>query len=77
MYCFYNSYDETLFHIFYECDRVKCLWSELVQCFQNSLILPTLTPQIAIFLIFDSTSNDSKQEIGLTISKKTIAFTKK
>ena len=77
MYSFYNSYDETLFHILYECDRVKCLWSELVQCFQNSLILPTLTSQIAIFLIFDSISNDSKQKIGLTISKKTIAFTKK
>ena len=77
LYSFYNSYDEMLFHIFCECDRVKCLWSELVQCFQNSLILPTLTPQIAIFWVSDSTSIDSKQQIALTISKKTIAFTKK
>ena len=27
---FCNLYDETPFHIFYECDRVKCLWSHLV-----------------------------------------------
>ena len=41
---FCNLYDENPFHIFYECDRVKFLWSELVQCFQNTLILRTLTP---------------------------------
>ena len=56
---FCNLYDETPFHIFYECDRVKFLWSELVQCFQNTLILPTLTPQTAILGIFDSVSNNS------------------
>ena len=41
LYSFCNLYDETPYH---ECDRVKCLWSDLVQCFQNNLILPTLTP---------------------------------
>ena len=57
--CFFcNLYDETPFHIFYECDLVKCLWSGLVQCFPNGLILPTLTPQTASFGILDSTSND-------------------
>ena len=25
--------------MFNECDRIKCLWSDLVQCFQNNLIL--------------------------------------
>ena len=35
-----------------------CLWADLVQCFQNSLILPTLTPQAAIFWILESASND-------------------
>ena len=25
-----NLYDETPFHIFYEFDRAKCLWSDLV-----------------------------------------------
>ena len=42
---FCNVYEETPFHIFYECDHVKFLWSELDQCFQSTLILPTLTPQ--------------------------------
>lgn len=32
---------------------------ELVHCFQNSFILPTLTPQTAIFVIFDSVRYDS------------------
>ena len=41
---FYNLYDEAPLHIFYECDGIKCLWSDLVQYFQNSLVLPTLTP---------------------------------
>ena len=56
---FLKLYDETSFHIFYECDRVKYLWSDLFQCFQNTLILPTLTPQTAIFRILDSVSNNS------------------
>ena len=48
---FCNLYDETPFHIFHECDCGKCLWLDLVQCFQNTLILPTLTPQ-TVFLEF-------------------------
>ena len=51
---FCNLYDETPYHMFYECDCVKCLWSDLVQCFQNKLILPTLTPQTAIFEFLNS-----------------------
>ena len=31
---------------------------DLVQYFQNSLVLPTLTPQTAIFGILDSTNSD-------------------
>ena len=38
---FCNLYDETPFQIFYECDHVKIWWSELIQCFQNTLVLPT------------------------------------
>ena len=50
---FCNLYDETSCHMFYECYRVKCFWSDLVQCFQNKLILPTLTQKTAFlgFLI--------------------------
>ena len=46
-------------HIFYKRDAVKCLWADLVQCFQNNLILPTLTPQAAILGILEPASNDS------------------
>ena len=56
---FYNLYDETPYHIFYECDRVKCFWPDLVQCFQNNLILLILTPQTAIFGFLDSKNNES------------------
>ena len=59
MCSFCNLYDETPYHIFYECDCAKCLWSDLVQFFQNNLILPTLTPQTAIFGFLDYTNNDS------------------
>ena len=56
---FCNLYDKTPCHMFYECDPVKCLWSDLVHCFQNNLILPTLAPQTAIFVFLDYTNNDS------------------
>ena len=59
LFSFYNLYDETPFHIFYECDHVKYLWSDLVQCVQNTLILPTLTPETAILGILHSVSNKS------------------
>ena len=39
-------------------DRIKCLWWDLVQYFQNSLVLLTLTPQTAIFGFLDSTNSD-------------------
>ena len=45
--------------MFYEWDRVKYLWSDLIQCFQNTLMLPTLTPQTAILGILGSASNKS------------------
>ena len=32
--CFCNLYDETPYHMFYEYDHDKCLWSDLIQCFQ-------------------------------------------
>ena len=47
---FWNRVISTvLFHIPYECERVKYLWSDLVQYLKNTLILPTLTLQTAIF----------------------------
>ena len=63
---FCNLYDETQRHIFY-----KYLWSDVVQCFKNILILPTSTPQTAIFGILDSVSNNSFLE---TIKYLSITF---
>ena len=45
--------------MFYECDSIKCLWSDLVHYFQNSLVLPILTPQPAIFGFLDSINSDN------------------
>ena len=56
---FCNLYNETPLHIFYECDSVKCLWSDLDFFFQKNLILTTLTPQAAIFRILQSPSSES------------------
>ena len=45
--------------MFHECDRVKCLWSDLAQRFQNNLISPTLTLQTIIFGFLDSANTYS------------------
>ena len=68
----YNELCETSFHIFHECDRVKCLRSNLVQCFQNNLILPTFTPQIAIFEFPDFVNNNSVFENNKVLSNNSI-----
>ena len=52
-------YDEKPFHIFQNCDRFKCILLELIQYFQNSLILKTLSWYTASFCIFDSTGIES------------------
>ena len=56
---FCNLCKETPLHIFYECPRIKCLWSELVEQFKR-LVLPTLTLQTGIFGFLDSTNSESK-----------------
>ena len=53
---FCNLCNDTPLHIFYECNRFKCLWSKL----SKYLVLPTLTPQTAIFRFLDFTNSDSK-----------------
>ena len=55
---FCNLCYETPLHIFFECDSIKCSWSDLVHYFQNSLVLPILTPQPAIFGFLDSINSD-------------------
>ena len=63
-----NLYDETPYHMFYQCDRVKCLWFDLVQCFQSNIILPTLTPQADMFGFLDYTNNNSNFENNKCLS---------
>ena len=55
---FCNLCDKTPLHIFYECDSIKCLWSDLIHYFQNSLVLSIVTPQTPIFGFLDSTNSD-------------------
>ena len=57
---FFNLRDETSLHIFYECDCIECLWSDLVQYFQKRLVLRTLTPQTVVFGLLDSQNSDPK-----------------
>ena len=59
MCSFCNLFDESPIHGVYECGCVKYLWSDLVQCSENTLTLPTLTPRTAIFRILDSVRNNS------------------
>ena len=59
MCSFCNLFDESPIHVVYECGCVKYLWSDLVQCSENTLTLPTLTPRTAIFRILDSVRNNS------------------
>ena len=62
--------------MFYDCDRVKCLWSDLVQCFQNNLMLATLTPQTTIFGFLDYTNNDSILEKNKCLSNHILVIFK-
>ena len=73
---FCNLYNETPYHIFHECVCFKCLWSDLVQFFQNNLILPTLTPQTAIFGFLDSANNDSIFENNKCLSNHILLILK-
>ena len=73
---FCNLYDETPSHIFYECHRLKCSWFDLVQCCQNNLILPTLTPQTASFGFLDSANNDSIFENNKCLSNQILLIFK-
>ena len=50
---FCNLYDETPLHIFYECNGVKCLWVDLIQCFQNNLKPGSHLPKKILFICFN------------------------
>ena len=67
-------FDKTPLHIFYECDSVKGLCANLVQCFQNKLVLPTLTLHADILKILESASNDSTSKNKVFISHILLIF---
>ena len=53
-----QNVDETILHLFYECDITKALWKILISFFDKSLKLPFLSPHTA-FLGFTNTYCDS------------------
>ena len=50
--------DETILHLFYECDITKALWKSLILFFSKSLNLPFLLPQTAFLRFTDTYCND-------------------
>ena len=51
---FWKNADETILHLFYECDSTKELWKSLMSFFDKCLNLAYISPQAA-FLGFTST----------------------
>ena len=56
---FWKSVDETILHLFCECDITKALWKSLTSCFDKSLILSFLSPQTAFFAFTNTYCNDT------------------
>ena len=54
---FCKKEEETPLHLFYECSKTSNLWIELQLCLENKILLPSITPQNAIFGFIDITEN--------------------
>ena len=52
-----KTLEETPIHIFYDCVHVKYLWERLQAKFHNDIILPSLTPQVAIIGLTNEINN--------------------
>ena len=52
-----NLKNETPYHLFYECSHVNSLWNQLRHFLCNSLNVPMLTPQSAIFGFINQKEN--------------------
>ena len=46
---FCNQKDETVIHLFANCSKSKTLWNSLKEFFKDTINLPSLTPQSAVF----------------------------
>ena len=55
---FCKNADETILHLFYECNITKELWKSLISFFDKCLNLPYLTPQTAFLGFTDTYCND-------------------
>ena len=55
---FCNSFDETSIHIFSECVIVIAFWEKLRNHFKEDFLLPSLSPQTAIFGFFEENDNN-------------------
>ena len=51
---FCNSEEETPFHIFHDCTHTQNLWNQLQAYISENLVIPSLTPQGAMFGFIDN-----------------------
>ena len=54
---FCSKNEETTIHIFYECEKVRILWSDL-KLYLPQLSLPDLSPQTALFGFYEDSENE-------------------
>ena len=54
---YYFTEEETIMHIFVYCPKIKILWNELKLYLNDSIYIPTLNPQSAIFGFFQVDPN--------------------
>ena len=54
---FCNAKDETPYHLFYECSHTISRWNQLCDLLSNTLNIPLLTPQSAIFGFINQKKN--------------------
>ena len=55
---FCNAKNETVSHLFYECNNTKLLWQQVVHFFRDNISLPPLSVQSAIVGFLDAAKDD-------------------
>ena len=71
---FCKNIDETILHLFYECDITKALWKSLISFFHKSLDLPFLSPQDAFLGFTNTYCNDILLKIHILLLFKMYAY---
>ena len=57
LFSFCNLKNETPFHLFFECSHTNSSWNQLRHFLSNSLIIPLITPESAIFGFINQKEN--------------------